>query len=424
MDWRAIFDRCQGAPLFPNLAVLSVSTLDTSHDILTPIRALVSPTLREVFLSVASVRGASRTPLTVPANAAFAETMLQELSIKSPGLIQLSVYPSSTIDRDHLMCLSRFTHMERLYFNEYSTFNEDHLRLLAQLENLTVLRASVLLLDRSGGSVRIGLMGGFPNLTELDLHCLPTHLARIMMLMSPAPRLNDLRLNLSEYASDGFEPSLAAICRGIIPHTLTRFSAKLGSFVHPPQFLMNVLKPLLQLGNLEQLEFCVDKHLPLRDEDLERIAHAWPSLRVLILSQSEVLRWDPYRLPGSAERPTLRGLIALARGCPQLDRLCLPQLDASVLPPDTSLPLTVGPERCPLILRIENLVGVEDDEQQLAVAVFLDRLFPRLELEPYGIGMVSGGGGCPNPRLEDLQSVSWFLRARQIERGDYPDGVL
>ncbi|KAM5545029.1 hypothetical protein V8D89_001140 [Ganoderma adspersum] len=307
--------------------------------------------------------------------------------------------------------------MEHLHFNDNSELSEDHLHILAQLENLSVLRASVLLRD----SVRLPLTDGFPKLNELDLRCRPTHLTPIITLMCPMPRLNNLYLNLSDYAPDGFETTLASICRHLGPYRLTHFKAELGKFIHPPQFLMDLLEPLLDLGNLESLQFCVDKHLPLRDEDLARFAHAWPSLYTLVLSQSRMLRWDPDRVPGSVERPTLHGLVELTRRCPQLDRLCLPDLDASAVPPDDSIPLT---ERAPLLLRIENLVGIKGSRRQLAVAAFLDRIFPHLELEAYGIGKVADGPGNPNLDLEDLRSVSMFLREKQMERTGHYSGDI
>ncbi|KAI1784515.1 hypothetical protein LXA43DRAFT_146924 [Ganoderma leucocontextum] len=409
--WPTILNQCQGTLLFPNLQTLSMRMWNATHASFTPIHALASPSLRYLSLSV-DTEGADKASI-----ATITGAMLQEFSMKSPGLIRLSFFPYMTIGPEHLMCLSRFTHMERLNISDYSTIDEGVLLTLTNLGNLTHLQASVLLRD-STESALLGLKDGFQNLTKLELCCQPAHLTRFM-LASPMPRLKDLCLQLASHSADGFETSLASICRHLRPPTLTRFRAELDNFRRPPRFLINLLEPLLPFVNLEELEFFFEEHLPLRNEDLERFSHAWPKLRALILIQGETTLSTPNRMPGSVERPTLHGLVELARRCPQLDRLCIPDLDASRPPQADSVPL-MG--HGPLDLCIQNLVGAGVDETQLRVAVVLDRLFPCLKLES-GIEELLGYGDTPNPYTEDSENVSLLLRAMQIARKHYPGGV-
>ena len=119
------------------------------------------------------------------------------------------------------------------------------------------------------------------------------------------------------------------------------------------------------------------------------------------------------------ERPTVHALIALARHCPHLTCLCIPELDASVLPLVGSVPLMA---HGPLDLCIQNLVGTEDIVTQFDVAGILDRLFPRLDLE-YGIEELQRYGDNPNPFLEESVNISNLLRAMQMGRRHYPSGI-
>ncbi|KAI1785850.1 hypothetical protein LXA43DRAFT_100386 [Ganoderma leucocontextum] len=409
--WRTIFEQCQGTPLLPNLQKLHTIKLNANH--IFTLRALASPSLRDVFLEFYEDLGANQSTNAV---APIAGLALQEFSMRAPGLSKLCVYPDLTIAREHLMCLPRFTQMEQLYLSDRFPFDEELLLLLVNFRNLTDLKVSVMLRD-STDSAPLDLTDGFQNLTTLNLSGQPAHLARFMLACS-MPRLSDLSLWLDSHRADGLDISLASICRHIGPHTLTHFEIQVENFLRPPRFLMNFLEPLLPFANLEQVVFHV-ADLPLRDQDLVRISRAWPKLRMLRLKHSHVTLSDPDREPGSVERPTLQGLVELARRCPHLGCLCIPELDASVLPQLDTVPL-MG--HGPLDLCMQNLVGAEDEETQLDVAVILDRLFPRLELE-YGIEELRGYGDNLNPYLEDSENISKLLRAMQIGRDHYPRGV-
>ena len=323
-------------PLFPNLMAITIS-INTAYETLALIRALVSPSLRKAFL--VPYPGPHR-PIAASLSAATVGIILQEFSMKSPGLVVLSLSPQMTVDYGNLTYLSRFTQVERLYLNDVSTIDLDLLLILAGLKKLMILRAPVL--PRAPTEfAQLDLQDGFPKLARLDLRCPPIHLEHIMR-MFPITRLNDLSLRLRSHSPDGFDTSLVLICRRIPgPHAcaLTRFRAGLSRFTRPPTFLMNLIEPLLQFANLEEVQLFIEEHLPLRDEDLARSARAWPKLRGLLLVQSDMSLWDSNREPGAVERPTLRGLVELARVCPLLNRPCIPDLDASILPLATGVPL-------------------------------------------------------------------------------------
>ncbi|KAM5545033.1 hypothetical protein V8D89_001144 [Ganoderma adspersum] len=372
--WEALYERCDGLPLFPNLAYLSMTIWNPAHAV-SSIRILATPSLRTVFLSFQGQPGSLQIPTAtaIPAVSAATASILQELFVKSPNLNRLFVRHNVSVDRQHLMDLSRFTQMEVLDINHHSPL---------------VVRG--------------------PH----------AHLARFI-LASSMPLLNHLCLGVGAHPIYGFDASLVSICRHIGPYTLTLFRAELGRFGHLLPSFMTLLAPILPFAKLEQVEFFFDDHTPLLDDYLDRIARAWPKLRTLIFMQSNDTMFDPDRDPGSLDRPTLRGLVELARGCPKLERLCIPDLDATSVPPADDVPL-MG--HGPLNLCIQNLVGAQEEERQLEVAVVLDRLFPRLKLKS-GIHELPGLGFNENRYLEESKNIATLLRAIQAARKHYPGGL-
>ncbi|KAM5545025.1 hypothetical protein V8D89_001136 [Ganoderma adspersum] len=295
------------------------------------------------------------------------------------------------------------TYMEGLVLNSCSILDEDLLVVLANLRNLANLEASILLQDSSDAG-QLDLKDGFPRLThlELKLHCPPEYLTRFILATS-MPRLRDLSLFLSSRHVDGVLTSFPAIWYHIGPHKLTR------------------LRPLLPFAKLEELEFLFQEHLPLCDEDLGRFARAWPQLRALLFRQSDASLAHPNREPGALARPTLNGLVELARGCAKLVCVCIPDLDASA----STLPKVEGVvllRHGLLDLCIQNLVGAEDGERQLDVAVVLDRVFPGVKLG-FKIRGPLRYDNNPNPHVEDSVNVSRLLRAMQIARTHYSGGI-
>ncbi|KAM5544999.1 hypothetical protein V8D89_001110 [Ganoderma adspersum] len=378
--------RCQGTPLLPNLRKLHTIKLNATH--IPALRAFASPSLRDVFLEFYEDLGGDHNPNVVAPAAGWA---LQEFSNKAPELLRLCFSPDMRVEREYLMCLSLFTQLEELYLDDHLTFDEDLLAVLHGLRILTHLKISILLHDP-------------PPSAQLDLP-------------------DDLSIWFGSHRPDGLDASLTSICRHICPHTLTHVTVQLNvDFVHPPRFLVSLIKPLLPFPHLEELVFRLADYLPLRDEDLARVSRAWPSLRALLLIQSSAALADPDRQPGGIVRPTLAGLVELARGCPHLAELCIPELDVSVGPGQLDVDSVPLMGHGPLDLCIQNLVGAEEEETQLRIAVVLNRLFPCLELED-GIEALEQYGGNVNPYQAESENVSKLMRAMQIGREHYPHSV-
>ena len=412
--WTTIFRRSQGTPILPNLRALSILIWGVP-DAVPAILALAAPSLRSVSLSFQRYVPPDQTPTSV--DAAIAGMMLQELSIKSPGLSQLFVHHNIIIDRHHLAYLSRFSQLEVLDIDHRSTFDETLLLVLANFRSLTRFNISILLRDSTEPS-QIDLKDGFQNLARLDLRGSAPDLVRVI-LASSMPQLKQLCLAVIP-PLDSVHSSLASICQHIGPHVLTCFRVQLCGLRSSPPLLMALLEPLLPFASLEELEFLFEEHLPIRDDDLERFARAWPKLRTLVLMQFDARRWFPDdTLPGSVVRPTMRGLVELARGCPVLDRLRIPDLDASTLPQGNSVPLLGNGL---LHLCISNLVGADDEEKQFDVAVALDRLFPGLNLK-FDIHEMPQYGVDDNPPSKESENIARLLRAMQVARTHYPGGV-
>ena len=401
--WQTLFtEQGQDAPIFPNLRTLGLRIQNTTQDDFTPIHtALSSPYLREVFL-----RADDETP---GHNVGIA---LQEFSLRTPEIVRLVFSPSrhERIDRQGFMCLSRFTQMEYLYLNDHSPLDEDRLLIFNNLRRLRHLGITFKPRERRDAA-SLELKDVLQNLTTLKLHCKPAHLTQFILAFS-FPWLNELGLRLGLDYADAFPTSLPSICHHIGSHTLTCFQVELDKFKDlPPPHLMDLLEPLLPFANLEKVEFRLEEHLPLRDADLERLSAAWPRMRILRIIQWEsTADWQKLTL----ERPTIHGLIVLARGCPRLARLCIPDLDASALPVVDSIP-RMGHGL--LNLRVQNIVGARDHKRQRDVAAVLDRLFnPRLKLQSRLKEWELRGPRRNTPLLVDAENISELLREMQVAR--------
>ncbi|PIL32775.1 hypothetical protein GSI_04892 [Ganoderma sinense ZZ0214-1] len=415
--WTVIHEQSQGGPLFPNLSSLYAVIWSAPHAV-SSIRLFISPSLKSVSLAFHGVPGGLQpTDAAITVASDSAASILQDLSVKSPKITRLFVLPHINLHRQHLTALSRFTQLEVLDVNYHSPFDEELLPTLVNLRHLTRLEVSILPRNPTNAS-QLDLRDGFQKLTRLVLRGPHAQLTRFI-LASSTPRLNYLYIAVGSHPADGVHTSLASICRHISPHILTFFRVDLGQFHHPPPSFATLLEPVLPFANLEQVQFSFEGHTPLGDKNLESLARAYPKLHTLILMQSPETMVDPDREPGSVERPTLRGLVELARGCPRLEKLCILDLDASSVPPTESVPL-IGHR--PLNLCIQNLVGAEGEAKQLAVALVLDRLFPRLKLRS-GIHELPGWGANYNPSLEESKNIAKLLRAIQGARMHYPGGL-
>ncbi|KAF9524959.1 hypothetical protein CPB83DRAFT_909491 [Crepidotus variabilis] len=133
----------------------------------------------------------------------------------------------------------------------------------------------------------------------------------------------------------------------------------------------HIIEPLRSFPNIVKLDIDIPWNFNLGDTDIEVIAQAWSKLRVLKIGS--MLGW------GKLSLITPDGLLALLKGCRELEQLSL-QFNGGCLPPSIdSIPKDL------VNLNIDYLfVGESPVFSTMDIPKFLHRIFPRL----------NGIGGC------------------------------
>lgn len=168
------------------------------------------------------------------------------------------------------------------------------------------------------------------------------------------------------------------------------------------------LKPLFSFKNLLMLELCVTVLPGLDNDELRKLAVAWPRLRVLILHQKAGL----YRPP----QVDLTGLVLLLEHCPELHQLTLSvnaifDTKAPPVPPISSIS-----NKLITSINFSNSPITKTAE----VAAFLSAIVPNLRETPSWTGEVT----CPaektqryRQRWDDVaELVHVFAEVRKQER--------
>ena len=163
--------------------------------------------------------------------------------------------------------------------------------------------------------------------------------------------------------------------------------------------LVDVLSPALRISFLRKvtLEFHI---IPaLTDAGLLQMISAWPHLTTLHIT-------PPRERFGSRVTLTSSVLVEFARRCPRLAELTLPEVPLAKVPAEKDMPL-VG-QRALRKLR----VAFRDRDRQhvlYGAALFIDRLFPCLSLNP-------SFDEEEEPRGYGLFQMSWENKAEEEER--------
>ena len=356
-------------PLLRELFVYQLITLETSALVF-----LLSPTLRHLDLTFALDHGDNRRLAQDMTTSLF-----QTLPLMAPNLE--TIYYDLDIDLGY-EDLESFVHLTRLKTLSISpkvTLDGHALGILSSIATLQVLSCHSTGLSNRSTFPRTQCI--FQQLTELLLRGRLDHLP-ILMRPCQFPNLAQIKFHIDQPLS-AVEPSeaFATICQCFNPASLTSFSLVVyHAHIAPhPYSLLHSLEPLLSFPNIESFHVTLPWIMPsVNDDDLARFGRAW--LRLSSFSvwghhpDSEIL-FEPEIM-----RPTLAGLVALARGCPQLNSFCVPRMDMNIVPEETvALPLGHG-LRYLVVCDNVTLPSPESPAYSDA-ATILDRVFPSIDLK-------------------------------------------
>ncbi|KAI1786089.1 hypothetical protein LXA43DRAFT_82522 [Ganoderma leucocontextum] len=389
----------------PRLRELVGSYLPISET--SPFALLLSPTLRVLDLRFA-LENKEENRLRFPH---IASSLLQTLPLMVPDLEHLSYGAPFNLGQEYLR---HFTRLKSLSAPPNPALNEHRLQILSSITTLQNLSCFI---DLSGISSLAFPPHAFQQLTELTIRGYSDHLVTFLLACR---LLNLVRINLRSHITQ--QPSarqprdmFSAVCQCCNPTLLTSFAADFTHrFASRPSSLMEYLEPLLALPNITSFHLVFFLTEPsIRDDDLARFSAAWPHL-----ASFRVLHRTKQYSEHDVARPTLAGIIELARRCPRLTTFHIPEVDAGVVPENGAVPPLGHGLRSALI---ENIVPPMSSQAYLEVATVLDRVFPKIDLEDARsmVSSVHGRGWAEVLRFMEAMRLG---RDNGVVYADHPQG--
>ncbi|KAI1788334.1 hypothetical protein LXA43DRAFT_646274 [Ganoderma leucocontextum] len=375
--WLCLAVRCRGSPLMPRLRELRAYDLDISEP--SAFVILMSPTLRLLDI-IFALEGEEEDCQIAPH---VASSLLQTLPFMAPNLetyiYEVDISPS----HGYIEAFRQFTRLKKLIIGESNLDLDEHaLRILSTVPTLRDLSCTIDFPSSSSLALpqrmfqqltALDVTGYFDHLTAFIHACQLSNLARITLRIEQRPRAGE--------PVDLF----AAVCQCCNPASLTSLSVGILYAAIPseprPKCLMEYFEPLLAISNMKLFQLDFSFIMPsINDDDLARFGAAWPQLSSFRVSNFHGKCSDP-----ELARPSLSGLIELARRCPHLDSFRVPELDASVVPEKTAaLPLGHGLRALETSHNVILPAPLPDSESSMhleEVATVLNRVFPSIDLE-------------------------------------------
>nr|VWO94698.1 Atg26p [Ganoderma boninense] len=392
--WPFLAAKARGAPLMPRLRKFTAYYFGASG--LSALSLLLPPTLRHLeilFDNEFDPEKLSRTPHV-------SATLLQTLPQLVPDLEHFTwgvhLYLA---DAAYLQFFVHFKQLKSLSAPDNFPLNESNLRLVSSITSLQSLSC---LIDLSGVTAPAFPPHAFQRLTSLALCGHSDHLVAFILACG-FPNLEHTKFQIVHPPSSGKPRHLStALCQRLNPTLLTSFEARYThAFPMPPSSLMDYFEPLLAFPNVTSVDLAFLSTEPcIRDDDLARFGAAWPQLATFRIEHNK-----RYSQP-QISRPTLPGLIALARRCPRLTTLYIPELDPSPMPEKSAIPALGHGLRS---VWIDSIVPPFTLQVCMDVATAVDRVFPCIDFADPQILRYSVPG-------KSWVEVLRFVRAMRIGR--------
>ena len=371
--WTFLAAKCKDSPLLPRLRSLLI--LDMHLSDIPCLILLMSPSLRSLD-SFFVLKQEEEDRQTIPY---VVRSLMEMLPVMAPNLEKFYCDVDVDLGHGYVGAFSQFARLKTLYIMSLA-LNEGALQALSAIATLEDLSCSI---NLSNGSAPILRPCAFQRLTGLHVIGSIDDLTAFINAFQ-LPSLIRISLSIREPAHAREPVDLfAAVYRRCNTALLTSFRAHINyAFLFPrPTCLMQYLEPVVALPNIESFYLSFARAMPsISDDDLARFGAAWPRLstfRISYFLASFLLRDEPQAMLNIV-RPTLSGLVDLARRCPHLEAFRIPELDANSVPENiTTLPLGHG-----LRTFWVNNVTLPSPESPLysEVAAVFDRVFPSINL--------------------------------------------
>ncbi|KAM5544945.1 hypothetical protein V8D89_001056 [Ganoderma adspersum] len=413
--WTFLAIQCEGLPLFPCLHNLEAREI--SLDDLSSLFLLLSPSLRSLYLSFK--RGGRSAAPQVSLLA------LQHITQVAPHLSSFHMSGDHYITGDHVSILQNFSGLTDLSVGSGLPLNGPMLLQLSASSSIDSLSVSIRCIHSTDLQ---SIDNGFRDLHKLTIRGHFNDLIKFI-ISSHLPSLNELVLQVTD--SKSFLPRqfcrrLGLICQHPgLPGSLTRIGCEFSSGITGARqdTLMLYLEPLLSFPLVEHCHILFRNDPPsICDGDLIKLGDAWgnlQSLEVRPIPSNPAYGWHPPPPLACIELPTLFGLTQLARRCPNLAHIHLPELDASERPKASMVPCLGHAIR---VISFDDMrYASRSSDKPCTVAAVLDITFPKLNpamsvSESVPAFPVNSASYTRPPTDSKWRTVMSFVHAMQLGR--------
>ncbi|PIL32779.1 hypothetical protein GSI_04896 [Ganoderma sinense ZZ0214-1] len=369
--WTTLATRLQGTPLLPHLRCLHISVIYNDP---TAFVLCLSPTLQELSFTAVDAGGHP-----MPTKGEFVDNIVtiisatEELPFSSYRQLTPLAPECTEVIAQHLRSIGRLSRLEVLNLVPAACrIGIPALRALSTLSSLHTLRLVVPLKDEDKDAALS--LEGLAAVRHLHLSGDVEGIRRVMAALPPSG-LRHLYLRISGSKFKDIERDFGAM-RHNIPTELESFECVFfGPISDDARPLLRLFNAFLKFSHLKYfaVHMMMGNGVHLSDSDLLVFGSRWPDLE-----RFAVVSWELPNLKHAARkhgRPTIAGLIELARSCPRLHLIRVPGLDVRTLPAASAMP-----EHGHLLLRyLDPHVLVNDKKADLdEIARGLDDLFPGL----------------------------------------------
>ncbi|RPD57350.1 hypothetical protein L227DRAFT_655508 [Lentinus tigrinus ALCF2SS1-6] len=383
-SWRILSEKCSGGPLLPRLERLLCFDIAPHSDAV--LSHLFFP-LSLRYLSVTFDAWYQRYQ-----RKEHIEIMLRNIVSHASHLHYLSISSFQQMLCNQVKSLHPIQELHGIQSLSFASSYELDDVLLVHCKSSSTLRHLSCKIDTRGATKRPDIRGGFGSLESVSLFGSTEDIVWFFEAVC-VDSLRDVAVTFDTKTDlDDLLHSTTKVLK-IVSSSLRSFSLEINIDSSEALPLLKSIEPILDLPTIEKFTVQSRQPIVVSADDIMCIANAWRDLRTLHIYHFS-LESTP-RLPG-------RILEDIALRCPRLESLKLPVLDFTDLPPQTREPVLdhdlvdlhffprsiddpedelsdVWPRNLDVIER--DLHNIHTPSVWLNAALFVDRLFPRVDLD-------------------------------------------
>ena len=372
---------------------------------ISPLVLLLSHSVHDLLVRFANSYGVSEHTTSVAT-----ACLLHTITLTLPRLTNLAIFGPIMLYKRDLSYISSFPNLQDIALADHLVLDANIVRALSAIQSLEQINFAVSF-NTSSESTEIAVEGGFHEVSEAHLTGAADDLVQFFTSTS-MPKLVDVELLLTgQTGGEEIATALTTMFQHISKDIRSLHVTFRDAIEPPPHTFSALIEALFVLRSVKLVDILFKTYIPsIEDEDLSRLAHAWPQLEHLKIRQSTE-RFEQW----SVDRPTTAGVINLASSCPKLETVHLPQLNGTIIPTIDDIPCL---QHGLLELSFEAVMlppfwGRNRDSPVLRLADVFDIAFPNLDTERSG---AMGSKGSATSTRTAWGNICWCICAMQRGR--------